>query len=476
MYSDGSWHYLSAVRSPSGLEMSVDNVNVGQGQTLKPSELTLGREKFKGCIANLYTRRLDPSFLPADLSSLSQTGDVVLGMCRLNPSSQAMTLPAPLLQRPQRHKTIRAQSATKASQCRRHPAQHGQYRLSEPHSWLSYNIPPEDVNYRPHFSLEVRTMSSKGLLLHVSGKGDISLLALFMANGKIKLSLGQNRIIQHKKKSNDGNWHRVVFSVERNTFHLLVDGIRVTDGVLSNDEGSSLDLHNPVYLGGVPKHKTSNGHLIPKESVIGCIRDFKLNEVLVGEPVASRGVSPCLDRLSEIGTYFGGNGGHIVLDKYFTVGSRFELAFELRPQHLTGLLFHVQSHKTSLNVFLRDNKVGVNVNDGSGAVSVSVIPHQNLCDGNFHAVTVSKQHKVIKLVVDSVSEQKAGSSSSASYSTTLDSLYIGGISGTTKRNSVPVSSWFVGCLRNVRVNGRPVDFEAASSVVGPVSVNKCPAD
>lgn len=35
------------------------------------------------------------------------------------------------------------------------------------------------------------------------------LLALYVANGKITMSLGQNRIIQHKQKSNDGNWHRV---------------------------------------------------------------------------------------------------------------------------------------------------------------------------------------------------------------------------------------------------------------------------
>ncbi len=32
-------------------------------------------------------------------------------------------------------------------------------------------------------------------------------------------------------------------------------------------------------------------------------------------------------------------------------------------------------------------QVGVKVNDGSGAVSVSVTPHESLCDGEFHAVT-----------------------------------------------------------------------------------------
>lgn len=62
---------------------------------------------------------------------------------------------------------------------------------------------------RPHFSLDVKTTSSKGLILHVAGAGAVPLMALYMANGKIRMALGQNRTIQHKQKSNDGNWHRV---------------------------------------------------------------------------------------------------------------------------------------------------------------------------------------------------------------------------------------------------------------------------
>lgn len=49
---------------------------------------------------------------------------------------------------------------------------------------------------------------------------------------------------------------QVEFSVEESTFHLLVDGVPVTDGHLANDEGSSLGLHSPVYLGGDPGANT----------------------------------------------------------------------------------------------------------------------------------------------------------------------------------------------------------------------------
>ncbi|XP_039983754.1 laminin subunit alpha-3 isoform X2 [Xiphias gladius] len=468
-YSDGSWHYLSAVRRPTGLELNIDNVNVIQGHShhIRPVDQNSQGEKFKGYIANLYTRRPEQSFIPADLSSFSQTGDIFPGLGSLQSPPHTELLPAPMLKKRPKHEPIQAPAGT---QCKHRQAHRGEYQLYDEHSWLSYTLPQQDLNHRPHFSLDVKTKSSKGLILHVAGRGVVPLLALYMANGKIKMSLGQNRIIQHQRRSNDGNWHRVQFSVENSTFHLLVDEIRVTDGHLPNNEGSSLDLHNPVYLGGDPKSGTIKGHNIPMKSVTGCIRDFKMNEVAVGEPEASHKTLPCSSGLTEIGTYFG--GGHIVLDNYFTVGSHFVLSFELRPQYLTGLLFHARSAKASLNVFLRENKVGVEVSEGNGAVSLSVTPRESLCDGKFHVVTVSEQHEVLKLVVDSMSEQKAVPFTSMSHSR-LVSFFIG---GTIEYSQVPVSTPFVGCLRNVKVNGRPVAFETESRVVDSVSINRCPED
>ncbi|XP_078024626.1 laminin subunit alpha-3 [Epinephelus lanceolatus] len=466
-YSDGSWHYLSAVRRPTGLELRIDNVKVIRGQSpgLRLEDQNSQGGKFKSCIANLYIRRPEQSFIPADLSSFPQTGVAVLGLCSLHQAPHTKLLQDPVLRRSQKHKPIQVPTG---SQCK-HRRAHHEYQLTEEHSWLSYTVPQQDLNHRPHFSLDIKTKSSKGLILHVAGRGVVPLLALYMANGKIKMSLGQNRIILHKQQSNDGNWHRVELSVERSTFHLLVDGNRVTDGDLPNNEGSSLNLHNPVYLGGDPRSKTTKGHNIPTNSVIGCIRDFRMNDVVIGEPEESHKTLPCMDGLTEMGTYLG--GGHIILDNYFSFGSPFALAFELRPQYLTGLLFHVQSHKASFNVFLMENKVGVEVHDGEEAVSVSITPPESLCDGKFHMVTVSKQRDVIELAVDSMSEQRYIPFTSTS--TTLETLYIG---GTTKQTRVSVFSPFVGCLRNVKFYGRPVALETGSRVVGPVSINTCPAE
>lgn len=51
----------------------------------------------------------------------------------------------------------------------------------------------------------------------------------------------------------------------------------------------------------------------PQESVIGCIRNIKFNDVLIGEPAVNHGGTPCFDGVVEKGTYFAGDGSHIIL-------------------------------------------------------------------------------------------------------------------------------------------------------------------
>ncbi|XP_054646026.1 laminin subunit alpha-3 [Dunckerocampus dactyliophorus] len=470
-YNDGRWHYLSATRSPSRLELSVDNVMQGESAHRRPEDGIVNEtEEFRGCIANIYSRSVQ-SFTPMDLSSLSATGGIALGQCSLSSPPKIGLIHPVVDTRPQYLNFIHTSLEPTDGQCgRQQRVDHRGYQLSQADSWLGYQLPQQDLNYRPHFSLDVKTQSTKGLLLFVEGRGPVPLLALYMANGKIKMTLGQKRVIHHKTMTNDGNWHRVECSVERSTFHLLVDGIRVTDGHLPNNEGSSLNFHSPVYLGGHPQSAyTAKGSNIPTTSMLGCIRDLKMNAQAVGDPAAGNMVSPCSEGLTETGTYFG--GGHMVLDDYFTVGSHFVLTFELRPQYLTGLVFYFEGYKSSFSVFLIRSTVGVTVNDGSGDVSVSVTP-PNLCDGEFHVIKVSKHKRVIRLTVDSTSKKKAGPDVSTSYPSILEALYIG---GAEQAEGAAVASPFVGCLRNVALNGRRVALETRARVVGHVNISRCPA-
>lgn len=325
---------------------------------------------------------------------------------------------------------------------------------------------------------------------------------------------------------------QVMVSVEKNTFHLVVDGFRVPDGILPAEEGSSLALQNPVYLGSDPASKTSWAQVSKQTQTVtaskqtrhntmwGCDCDSPVglylvhnyhiyydiyiyileNVCLVLKWCPSVSLSGWLSSQEECDwlytpfqsvqcsgwwtsrqsrgpalLWWGNRGWGIlcwhrtcglrcglyifinkkyyncgvlvvsiiawinhfihpitltkilcVLDKFFTVGSRFELTFEARPRNTTGLLFHARGrHRNSLSVFMRKNKVLLNlinlymglwswiqckpevywnvwktleyhfcsesqvevhVNDGLGDYSASVTPQQNLCDGTFHVI------------------------------------------------------------------------------------------
>ncbi|XP_042566523.1 laminin subunit alpha-4-like [Clupea harengus] len=94
----------------------------------------------------------------------------------------------------------------------------------------------------------MKTTSTEGLIVHIRGKQNGAHVTLYMTSGKIRLMVG-NRSIHYHKKINDNHWHKVDLSVEKHSFHLLVDNLRVTDGQLPAGEGAALSLSSPVYLG-----------------------------------------------------------------------------------------------------------------------------------------------------------------------------------------------------------------------------------
>uniref|UniRef100_A0A669BW71 Laminin subunit alpha 3 n=1 Tax=Oreochromis niloticus TaxID=8128 RepID=A0A669BW71_ORENI len=202
------------------------------------------------------------------------------------------------------------------------------------------------VLHRPHFSLEVRTRSPEGMLFFAATRGGQSHLALYMSKGRIRLSVGKQKIF-NREKYNDGKWHTVMFSLEKKKFRLVVDGIRAQDGQLTNAELSSMKQQflSPVYLGSTPHslHKELKSKGLPKHSVSGCVRNFKMNGAQMSNPTANHGAGPCFEGQTQRGAYFSGNGAHVV------VSSSFELLFNIRPRSLTGLLLHVGVYSKNPN-------------------------------------------------------------------------------------------------------------------------------
>uniref|UniRef100_A0A3B3VMR3 Si:ch211-241e1.3 n=1 Tax=Poecilia latipinna TaxID=48699 RepID=A0A3B3VMR3_9TELE len=243
---------------------------------------------------------------------------------------------------------------------------------------------------RPHFSLDVRTRSPEGLLFFAATRGGQSHLALYMSKGRIRLSVGKQREIFNREKYNDGKWHSVMFSLEKKKFRLIVDGIKAQDGQLTNSELKSMQQ----FL--LPSKA------LPKQSVSGCVRNFKMNGALMLNPSSNYGAGPCFEGPTQKGVYFAGNGAHVIINDSFVFGSDLEVLFNIRPHSQTGLLLHVgdsTSHVNTmghfLSIYMLGGEVVAHVNNGKGEYMTSVKPKTSLCDGIFHKISGETKLRIV---------------------------------------------------------------------------------
>ncbi|KAG8014177.1 Laminin subunit alpha-3 [Nibea albiflora] len=484
-YNDGQWHYLTAKRRAGRAEIIIDDKDEALPYTNGPSttdtagSLVLGQNEFKGCVTNLYTRRPESLYKPEDFSNFIPTGDVFVDVCTADSPAQQM------LDRSSKRDGVMQVINESLSECALPALVQHAYRMGGPVSSLSYSLPLQVLQPRPHFSLDVRTRAPEGLLFFATTRGGRSHLALYISKGRIRLSVGKQKEIFNREKYNDGKWHSVIFSLEKKKFRLVVDGIRAQDGQLTNVELTSMQQFlSPMYLGSVPEslHKELKSKALPKQSVSGCIRNFKMNGAAMSNPTTNHGVGPCFEGQTQRGAYFSGNGAHVIINDSFAVDPSFELLFNIRPRSPTGLLLHVGDFSRSqngitmshyLSVYMLKGEVVAQVNNGKGDFMVSVKPKASLCDGIFHKISVIKRKNVIQLHVDTIDNYKIGPPSSTN-TLTKDSLYVGGIPEMSVQQMIPVTSSFVGCIQDMRINSEPVSFDRLSGVFGPVNLKECP--
>ncbi|XP_044075989.1 laminin subunit alpha-3-like isoform X2 [Siniperca chuatsi] len=483
-YHDNQWHYLTVTSRAGRIQLLIDDEDNGQEQSGSTSipdtggSLFLGREKFKGCVSNLYTRRPDNLYKAEDFSTFQTSGDILLDVCTADSPAQLM------LDRIAKKDVMQAKNESLSACALPALVQHA-YRMGGPASSLSYSLPLQVLQPRPHFSLDVRTRAPEGLLFFAATRGGRSHLALYISKGRIRLSVGKQKEIFNREKYNDGKWHSVIFSLEKKKFRLVVDGIRAQDGQLTNAELTSMQQFvSPVYLGSTPEslHKQLKAKALPKQSVSGCIRNFKMNSVPMSNPTTNHGAGPCFEGQTQRGAYFSGNGAHAIINDSFVVGSSFELLFNIRPRSLTGLLLHVGDSSRGqygpamghyLSVYMLRGEVVAQVNNGKSEFMVSVKPKASLCDGMFHKISVIKRKNVVQLHVDTIDNYKIGPPSSTT-TLTKDSLYVGGIPEMSMQQALPVTSSFVGCIQDMWINSDSVSFDRLSGVFGPVNLRECP--
>uniref|UniRef100_A0A8C1LIC4 Laminin, alpha 4 n=2 Tax=Cyprinus carpio TaxID=7962 RepID=A0A8C1LIC4_CYPCA len=511
-YNDGRSHFLVASVTNQKYELVIDDKD--KQDKKKPSSSsqpdnvpktfyyggspTSSIQNFTGCISYAYLSRQDRDIEPEDFQHYSENVQVSLQDCPLERPPAALhikdsrdssrrspghsrkvgrdvsSLPHGLKNNPLDVPETEAASSYLSSRPRvtRHAHHYGGFAHSR-HDVLCFSI-----FFRSHFSLSLKTQSAFGLIFYLADESEENFMALFLTHGRLvfTFSSAQNQVrIRSKEKYSDGQWHDIIFIRSGNIGRLIIDGLTVLEDRAPGGNISLL-VQDPLFVGGVPPDQAKKN--IQKMSVSGfsgCVRSLQLNGRWLTSASHSFGVTPCYEGPSEPGTYFTEEGGYVLLDDSFNFGSRLKMVIEVRPRVASGVLLHVfTGEKEYLTLYTYQNQVVVVVNNGIREFSTYVSPRQEICDGNWHKITVIRDGNMVQLDVDSEVNHVVGPVGEAAQNSSSP-VFIGGAPDSMLPHSLHSRRGYTGCMRNLSVNESPVSFSKAALVSGAVGVGACPA-
>ncbi|KAE8598578.1 hypothetical protein XENTR_v10016864 [Xenopus tropicalis] len=491
-YLDGNTHYVSVIKENDELRLLVDEEQVTEiigspgAQGTSTGDINFGGSNFEGCISNVFIDRVSKS--PTVQNLIDNTGkrQVSLGTCSVEEPpiplilndfrSYSLTLNEDDMNLINSMNKVLKKSQKSLRGCGAYAnltSPVGSYQFGDsPASHLVYELNKAVLKERSHFSLDVRTTESSGLIFLMTDKEETSHLSLHISKGRYVFSLstkGNKLKIRSQDKYNDGKWHTVIFSWDGLSGRLVVDGLKARKGTLMKYFG--LEKLTSVRLGGVPSLKIKS---VPKKSFSGCLKNLKLNGLALEGPSHTFAVTPCYDGSFEKGIFFAPDGGHVVIDNSFNWNMDFEIALNIRPQSQSGVLFHTGSKGQQLSLYMEAGELILSADGDTGEVLVSLTPQRALCDGKWHIIKVSLKHNVVKLEVDKQLKQFVVPSS-----LTLNNpdapLFLGGLPDALEVPRLPAKILFVGCMKNVKVNNKIINFSKMSTFSGAVSFSRCPA-
>ncbi|XP_043917839.1 laminin subunit alpha-4 [Protopterus annectens] len=515
-YNDGQSHFVIASVKESNCVLTVDDKDLRRticekGEEEQTPETARkyyfgGSPKtqygnFTGCISNAYLTRVDKDIEVEDFQQYVDNVQVSMHGCPIE------TPPAALRLKQERNssgykkgnnKKIKEQKSLTLQVLSSHnpiekgktfegglhcssssmpgAAQHAHQFGGIPNSRQEFNITPSFFSERSHFSIDLKSHLGHGVIFYVSDEEENNFMTLFLAQGRLHyvFNVGHRKLkIRSQGRYNDGQWHNVIFIRDKNKGRLVIDGLIVQEESLSTTD-TDWSVTSPFYVGGIhPNKAQKNIQSSSLYSFSGCLRDFKLNGQRISSPSQSFGVIPCFDGPVEAGTYFSAEGGYVLLDNSFHLGSKFEIVFEVHPRASSGILLH--THGTDgfyLNLNMKHRQVIVQLHNGAQEYSTSVT--SQLCDGKWHRIAVIRASNVVQLDVDSEVNYVVGPVTPIPSDNKLP-IYVGGAPESLLPPNLTVRQSYVGCIRNFMINKVPVNFSKAALVYGAVGIDFCPA-
>ncbi|KPP77663.1 protein crumbs 1-like, partial [Scleropages formosus] len=369
---------------------------------------------------------------------------------------------------------------------------------------LETPLPDTEVNL--NVSLGFRTLRDEGLLFQ--RKIGSSIITLKLVNGCLHLHSvrggEEGSAVELLHKVTDGQWHSVEVSLGRGLLRLrLLEASCGANCEIHMSAESSASLSDPInssmWLGGVQDQRHYG-----QSKFTGCLRDVRVESWVAVPSSWPEGSavnvtlgcierdrcqdSPCRERgkcvnlwldyqcecqrpfegLDCSEEYVSGRFGHTELDSYavFMVSDNltedFEVSMFVRTRQQRGPLL-ILANRTSqhLGLWLEDGKVKVQ----AGHLE-KLTAQLTISDGTFHLVSVRIKQGRMALFQ---STRKQGEVACGPLQVQPgDRAYLGGLA--ERHATVSLGGYFKGCLQDVRVNGRRLQFYPLSSTVSSYSL------
>ncbi|XP_023808537.1 laminin subunit alpha-2 isoform X2 [Oryzias latipes] len=362
-------------------------------------------------------------------------------------------------------------------------------------SHMSFSFDDAKVRERLILEFDLRTKEQSGLVLYMARINHADFVSIQIKDGQVCLGydLGRGNISGCVPFSiNDGSWHKIRVSRNKQRGVLTVDGL-YSKQMTSPNKADLLDVVGTLYVGGLPQNYITRRIGPILYSLNGCIRnlkmvgspvgtksapavmeDFKLN---MAAPSSSHMVGRCF-RETETGSYFDGTG-YLKAVASYRVGLDVSIALEFRTTRTNGVLLTVSNQdKDGLGLEIVQGKLLFHVDNGAGRITAEHAPDgAGFCDGLWHAVTATKLRHKLELEVDGRKSRAESPNARSSTCDTNDPIYVGGYPDGVHQAGLSTKRSFKGCLKNLKITKASktmdVQFNKALEIKG-VQPLSCP--
>ncbi|CAG9860176.1 unnamed protein product [Phyllotreta striolata] len=326
------------------------------------------------------------------------------------------------------------------------------------------------IRSKSTIQLYFKTFSKTGLIFLALGERSKKMfISLEMHNGKVLYQYnlgGATKKWITSKNYNDGEWHKVTASRDGPNGKLVVDSEDVIDMSAPISE-SILESMTTISFGGYPyKHNQSD---VTSVNFDGCITNITINgeAIDLANNIQAFGVEPgCPDKWPSMVSFARDNYHYVGWDKV-ALTNEFNMSLRFKTKDADGLILHISDPT-------QDNLISLTLLNGKLILVDQKIELQSkglYNDNEWHVVSVIHNHTYLRMDIDDTENQVTDTQPPFLHSLTAG-LYVGGL---PKRINQTTTPQLFGCITDLTVNGRVMNFIKATAK-HHVILDKCILD